>query len=379
MGAANELMPNVCRLARLCGGLIAVHNPGAGHADIATGLGVPVLARVTVPHFSALVHALESEGLRVLGLESIESELELNGASPPQWRAFCPSRGWTVYEAIRDWRERSFAAHKEDGAAFADLAARIAFGLAAAEERLRQTAVAYSAQLRGRQMRGELVSQAVFDDLHGLGVALAIHAAFYDFGAIRDAIAEFLARFVFKLGAAYRSWDMSKLVEALRSKSHGDGLADELLRITSSRSSPRGWLYMMSQYRNLFMHVAPLQFTRSTRFVVQEMQSFGALGQLPLLYHPLPADPEALKADRLARLRERGQRGGSLDMGQMPGRTSEPDALEYLGTTLLMLAEFAHMVAARAPYERMPIRLTDADLVGGVRIHRDGSPDSEAS
>lgn len=379
MGAANEQMPNVCRLARLCGGLIAVHNPGTNHADIATGLGVRVLARVTVPHFSAFVHALESQGLRVLGLEFIESERELNGAYPPRWRAFFPRHGWAVYEAIHDWRERSFSAHKKGDAAFADLAARIAFGLAAAEERLRQTALAYSAQLRGPQMRGELVSHAVFNDLHGLGVTLAIHAAFYDFGAIRDAIAEFLAHFVFKLGAAHRSWDMTKLVQALRSKSHGDGLADELLRITNSRSSPKGWLYMMSQYRNLFMHVAPLQFTRSTRFAVQEMQSFGALGQLPLLYHPLPADPGALKADRLARLQERGQRDGSPDMGQIPGRTCEPDALEYLGTTLLMLAGFAHMVAARAPYERMPIRLTDADLVGGIRIHRDGSPDIEAS
>lgn len=365
-------MPNVCRVARLGGGLIAIHNPCALHADIATGLGAPVLGQVDVPSFPAFVHALESQGLRVIGVEFIQSEFELKAVQPPEWRAFCPGRGWTVHEAISDWRERSYAASEGGDSEFADLAARIAFGLAAAQERVRQTALAYSAQLRGLQVQGRLTSRAEFEDLFGIEVTLAIHAAFYDFGAIRDAIAEFLAVYVFKLDTTDRSWDMATLAQKLRGKLASDHLTNQLLQITSSRSNPPGWLYVMGEYRNLFMHVAPVQYARSTPSAVQEMESFGSLGLLPVLYHPLPVDPASLKRGRLEQLKQRGQFGDDADIRHARNRAVEPDALEYLGDTLLMLADLSEQVSTHAPHQRMPIHLTDADIVGDIRIDRGG-------
>lgn len=369
MNIERAQMPNVCRVARLGGGLIAIHNPRALHADIATGLGAPVLGRLDIPSFPAFMHALESQGLRVLGVEFIQSEFELKAVQPPEWRAFCPGRGWTVHEAESNWRKRSFAASKAGDAEFADLAARIAFGLAAAQERVRQTALAYSAQLRGLQVRGRLTSRAEFEDLFGIEVTLSIHAAFYDFGAIRDAIAEFLAGHVFNLRNRGRSWDMTALVAELRKKPVDKPLAATLLQVASSRSKPPGWLYAMSQYRNLFMHVAPLQYTRRTRFALQEMRSFGSLGLLPVLYHPLPEDPVALKNSRVEQLKNRAQHDGGQDAEHAPSRLVEPDALDYLADTLLLLADFSELVSSHAPHQRTPIHLTDADIVGDVKIH----------
>lgn len=372
--SASHTFPNVCRHVRLNGGLCAIHNPGMRHADIVTGLGVPVLGCVEVPQFRALYHRLELLGFHVVGVEFIQSEDELNGAHPPEWLAFSSGRGWRVNDAITDWRERSFAAHRQGDASFVDLAARIAFGLAAAEERLRQTAVAYSSQLRGRQLLGALKHREIFDDLHGVKVTLAIHAAFYDFGAVRDALAEFLAGYVFKLSPGDRSWDMATLVKKLREKTIDDPVAVELLQITNSKSSTPGWLSTMSEYRNLFMHVAPVQFARSTSFAIQETRAYGPLGLFPVLYHPLPNDPAGLKSGRTKRPLRHSRGQSPTDEWLLPNRTHEPDALDYLSDSLMKLAELALSVATRAPYDRMAISLSEADIVGGVRIHRDGTP-----
>lgn len=355
-----EQEPYVSRLARLQGGLVAVHNAGTRVAYVSTGLHAPVLAEVEVPAYPALVRMLELHGFRVLGIEFYERAEQLNGTQPPDWRSFCPGMGWLVHDATSDWTERSTCAYQKGDRRFGRLAAQIAFGLRTADERLRQAALAYSAQLRGRQMQQDLQQFTVFQDLNSLPVTLAIHAMFYDLGSVRDTLAQFLARYVFQIeGPPPRqaTWDMAKLVERLRSRGHP---ADSewhklLLQATDKHSNPPGWLAQLAQYRNLFMHSAPLHFARRVKGAVQEMQTFGALGDLPLLYHPLPIhsrDEVEASADTL-RVR--------------PHRSSEPDALEYLSSTVLHVASLALAASAKAPYERMVLNLTEADIIGPVR------------
>jgi hypothetical protein len=309
------------------------------------------------------VRALENHGFRVLGVEFYEHAQQLNGVQPSNRRAFCPGMGWLVHDAISDWAERSTCAYQEGDRQFGTLAAHVAFGLRAAEERLRQAALSYSTQLRGRQLQQDLQRFAIFEDLNSLPVTLAIHAMFYDLASVRDTIAQFLVRYVFQIEEPPKrqaTWDMAKLAEELRSphRPANPEWRTILLHASDNRSSPPGWLAQLARYRNQFMHNAPVHFARRTKGAVQEMQAFGALGDLPLLYHPLPP------------LSDGESRTSTGEPCVRPRRSTEPDALEYLSTALLHLASLSLGASSKAPYERMVLNLTDADIIGPIRIIR---------
>lgn len=362
--------PAVARLCHLRGGLSALNNPGI-KTQLCAGVEGPVLAEFNLPSFSKLFAILASLGTPVIGCEFFLDQDEIQGLRPPSFRVFYPDRGWLAYDAWGKWREVAAAALKSDQMDVADCAARIAFELEAAEYRCRELCRAYSNQLRSLAIQRTLEEYKRFDDLNSGPVIHCIHAVFYELAVLRDYLAEFIARFALpaktKDGAPIRT--MAKLSRYLSANVVDDPLSTEILQITSQVESSPGWLAVLSAYRNLFAHVAPLQQAATRSFAVQTYAALRGGGRAPVIYHPLPADVLQLVRTRSDGLLFDTFMDWAKASAQLhPDPIKQPDALEYLQSAINHLADLALRLVSRSPVPPEPIHLTPDDIVGPVNI-----------
>lgn len=369
-GAVSPDTPVVSRLCYLGGGLCALNNAGS-KIVISPGLGGPVLAEFDNPAFGQLFATLTKLGALVVGCEFYLDAEEVRGLRPAEFRVFMMGQGWLVHDTWDKWSQVASASMRADKMEVADGAARIAFEMQAVNHRLLELCRAYSNQLRSLVELRELEDYKRFEDLNTGPVIHCVHALFYELAVLRDYLAEFMARFVFcvqgKKGRPIRT--MASLRSRLVAEPVEDPLCSEIIRSTTREAAEPGWLAILSAYRNLFTHVAPMELVALRSFTVQTYIPIKGDGRLPVLYHPLPAN-----ALELIRTRPNGfpfsrfADWATASAGHRPNRDEQPDALEYLHVATNRMAELAAKLIERSPVAPERLHLGPDDIIGPISV-----------
>jgi len=359
---------HVTRIVWLSGGLVAISQPGP-LVNIFAGVG----SRVLLSHFNLraypdLVGALRHFGYTVLGMTFITSADEASGLASPQFFAQSFEEVWRGKDAQQNWRRIAFHAGQKDMMLLSDVAARIASGLSSGQMRLQHLCHAYAVQLRSQVRTLPTKAHSRFKDTNSPAVYLAIHAMFWELAVLRDTLAEFAARFMFDIKGV---GTMRGLVGNLKRRDVSNALRGELLE--ASNEENRGWLALFSAYRNLFTHGAPLQDVVGVSFAILENEVLKDGVTVPTIYYPLPADAANLSRKRsVGPLHETFAELISSLSEKPPTKDVEPDALNYLAVTFDRLAGLAQKLLLSSPVAPDDIVLTEADIVGEIKIS-DGS------
>lgn len=364
-------IPPVIRICHLAGGLSALNNPGP-RVQLSAGIDSPILAEFEVALFPQLFGILSGGGVVVVGCEFITDIDQIHGLRPPDFRIFDTTSGWMTNSARQRWSQIASESLSVDRMELANCAARISFELDAVEHRCCELSHAYSNQLRSISIHGDLEEYKRFADLNSGPVMHGIHAMFYELAVLRDYLAEFIACHVLEIrtqkGAPIRT--MTKLSEHFTSHPTPDPLCQEIREITERQESTPGWLAVLSAYRNLFAHVAPLEHLATRNFAVQTYRD-SRWGRLPILYHPLPANVIQLKQTRSNRFPfDTFKEWAHASANNRPEPKDQPDALEYLHATTNRLANLALRLVSRSPVPPKEMHITSADIIGSITIRK---------
>lgn len=332
--------------------------------QIQAGINGPVLYEFQLQTYTSLIHMLAQKGFSAIGVTFIQDEDELKGIRPPEFRAWVGwQRSWRVWDSRQQWRQIAHAASQKNEMVLMDVASRIASELMYSEMRLLNLSEAYSTQLGGRAQQGVLKEFERFEDLNSPPIYLAIHALFWELAVLRDNLAEFAAKFLFGFD---RISTFRGLLKSLpQSKCQSDDLAIELL----TAGSDAGWLARFTAYRNLFTHSAPMEQAAGIAFAVLDQISIADGRSAPQLYYALPSNIEELAKRRSGgALYENFDELIAASVGRKPMRETEPDALCYLHASLCQMTILAEQLIQRSPVAPEMIHLTDADIIGSIKI-----------
>jgi hypothetical protein len=350
--------PAVLRLVWLSGGLVAISPPASPLVEVKAGDGGRDLFKLEIPSFAALYEALKARGLPVIGATFYQTQEELAGLLPPDFRAGAAGGDWRAWDGYQKWRQVVFGASQSENLRLMEVASRIAFGLQYSEMRLLDLATAYSKQLRGRLHKEEVKDYQGFKDANSGKVYRAIHALFWEMAVLRDACAEFFARFCLSCDGVTAQ---SSLCKWLKKNPSSDPLAQEIQRISDKDQA--GWLARFGSYRDCFTHSAPLEQAAGLAMAIQDLRVLSDGTSIPQIYYALPAD-----IDDLTRSRSKGQLFNSVEelakaVRRRHDRAREPDALEYLHGCLDQMTGLASKLIARSPVEPRMLHFTEKDII----------------
>ena len=354
----------VLRLVWIAGGVVAVNEPGPD-VQITAGMAGRSLSRLSINTYGDLFAALMARGFPTLGAIFVVSPDKLQGLQRPDFRAISPTKQWLVWDVQQRWRQIAFAAGKSNHMPLMDVASSIASGLRYSQMRLHDLATAYGVQLRGRLHESEAKDYQAFKDTNSFEVYKAIHAFFWEMAVLSDTLAEFAAAFCFSRAGVRK---MGSLLRSLHKDHVSDPLADEILRATDQAT--RGWLATFINYRNFFTHVAPMEQAVNIAFAVQDVRILPDGTSIPQIYYPLPQDASKVNSKRSQGILFNSLEELSAASCARHDRTSEPDALDYLHSSLNQLAELSAAMASRSPVVPQPITLGPDDLIGPVHVTR---------
>lgn len=343
---------------------MAVSGPGPD-VEVLAGTDGPTLRKFEIKNYNTLFSTVANTVCSVLGCEFYETDDEVKGLYPAQFHVFQLNKGWTVFNVSQKWSEISHSAMRSNIMALGDCAARIRYEMKAIEHRTFELCVSYARQLRTRALKGEMQKSQRFSDLNSAVVVNAIHALFYELCVLRDYLAEFIAAHIFKIvdpkGNAIRK--MNTLQKTLKGLQSQDPLGLEILSITHKDPLSPGWLAVLSAYRDMFAHVAPLEHVSIRGFAVQEQHSLPDGQVVPLIYYPLPKNIfELSKARSQGVLFKRFDEWVEETSQHQPVRTNEPDALDYLHKCVNSMALLAEQVMLRSPISPTPITITPIQI-----------------
>lgn len=145
--------------------------------------------------------------------------------------------------------------------------------------------------------------------------------------------------------------------------------------LEAGSEAPPGWLTIFSEYRNLFTHSAPMGQVANVAFAQLAQVSLPDGRKIPEISYPLPSD-----VIEIARRRDAGWRhknfeefiSDSIHRNQNLHRETELDALLYLHAVFEKMVVIAERLIMRSPLEPEMIHLTEKDIVGEVKMYRNG-------
>ena len=226
---------NVSRVVHLQGGIRAISNPG-NEVVIIPGPDNKPNKKFNISRYPELIRNLEKQGLKVVGIDFYETEKQLKGHSPPNWRSVYanPSKNYPAWEAEDIWSCLANAGFEKGNIEFADIC------------------------------------------------------------TLRDYIAEFIASYI--LHKYFPNSNIRiKTMSGLRKKilpiaSKDTVFAKELYDITDENSNDP-WLIRLGAYRNLVVHFVPLIDATHRGFLVQKILRSKIAENYPSIFFPIPPNP----------------------------------------------------------------------------------------
>ncbi len=349
--------PNVIRILHLLGGLRAINNPGASVAVVpTTTLRPPASFQIATYH--DLFDNAARQGLSVIGCDFLSDPEEVSGLSDPDWRprtALVEKMEWPAFEVQQLSARIGHAAAQDNNMSVFEKARHVATQLRICNWRLRDLSEAYHRHLAATCQAGAFKAGQGQDGRHSQHVFISAHAMFSELASLRDHLATFAAREIFQLSDGnVDNWD--RLLRDKGFERSEEPLAIFLRAAASSLSD-------FGEYRNLFVHNAPLS-DASGRAFVRHQNLTTPMGDLPTATLPLPRKPRELRS----RLRT-GKALESFDawIEIARGPRDGPETLEFCHSTLANLVHLAYTIAASSPVAPRTARITAADTIGGIQ------------
>jgi hypothetical protein len=189
---------------------------------------------------------------------------------------------------------------------------------------------------------------------------------FAELASLRDHLAMFAARGVLGIvGQKIDSWP--RLIEDKTFKSSAHPLADYLRK-------QGHWLDLFGEYRNLFVHNAPMGAAQGVAMVEHSVLQLAGGKEAPSVSLALPNDPAALR-DRLRSETALHSFEHWLEIAKEPN--SGPDALKYCYETLAEMVRLAHEVSLYSPVPPVVPVIDASDVIGEIQIKRELIPPLE--
>jgi len=366
MGISTEHWPRLSRSARLEGGIEALCAAGSPRVDLMLGQNQPS-AFFEISEYAHFFGSFDAAGLRMIGVEFVDSLDELNGTYPPTWRAWGQKEGWIAWEARQN---ASSAAHNlldADLMNERDICLRVADQLRISEYRLANLWRAYAKVLRSVRVKNSEEIGCQFSNGWLDLVALEVHSLFHDLGSLRDYIVELISVGVLHHQFSGRWRSAGKFVEKYKQFQGSSELADELFH--ECTVDDLGSLKQLGDYRDLITHSAPIQCSDSLfNAHLIEIEAFGA--SLPAINVYLPQEVVEIRRRRAKGLfpRSKAEWGEELKANWGSKGAREYDCLRYAHTISMKMAKIVDRAIDQAGYDVSISVIRDSDLAGPIKV-----------
>lgn len=344
------------RIVHLLGGLRAV-DARHGQVRIQVSLDKRIAQFAATPYPNLYV-ALTSLGLHPIGVEFVQGG-SYTGMVPQDWQCISPATGFRTLAEQRAWQDVRTAAYTDKNAALADFASRAKSYLMLLPIRVFQLSDAYNRMLR---LAGSLKPEQLFDNVWQPHLDAAIHAYLADAASFRDLIAEGVWRYLLGGDASVKT--LASLLK--RAKDNPNPLAQEII----AAGKPGGWLKIFTDLRNDVIHVAPVGRSQALHFCQAREVRCGS-GKIISLHYPLLAndgsiyrvDEASLDFNDEGRARKRIDAFRSYCLDSI-------DGLTYAWEVTARFVELLSSLRNYATFRQEGVTITDADIIGDVKIIR---------
>ena len=364
---------NVSRVVHLQGGIRAISNPG-NEVVIIPGPDNKPNKKFNISRYPELIRNLEKQGLKVVGIDFYETEKQLKGHSPPNWRSVYanPSKNYPAWEAEDIWSCLANAGFENGNIEFADICRRITFEIRATNWRLRELSEAYNTELTALCEMKKFNEGTKFESRNSFFISLSTHALLVEICTLRDYIAEFIASYI--LHKYFPNSNIRiKTMSGLRKKilpiaSKDTVFAKELYDITDENSNDP-WLIRLGAYRNLVVHFVPLIDATHRGFLVQKILRSKIAENYPSIFFPIPPNPI-----KIENLRTKGLAFSTVDewlkasVNYDCDKDAAPDALDYCSEVVGRMMLLANCVAKISPISPKRHELTQKDIIGPIKF-----------
>lgn len=322
--------------------------------------------------YTAVYKLLDGLGFKIIGVDFYSDVEEIQGAAPPDWRAFHPTKttGWVCAEQADQWSFIAHAALVGGNGLLWDVASRISHQLRACGWRLRQLSESYREQLYATVRTGRFEDGRRFKDRFTWLGYLAIQSFLVDACVLRDYFAEYRALLLTQAGEftfPVKVTSMSTLKKKYLDKASLKLPVDKSLSSATSPAStnrPAGWLFELGSYRNLVVHVAPLDNAGHKLFALCESVSLVENTSVPSIKLPIPSDPELLTRRRqVGEYLDDPEQSYARFVSMISETASARDGLCYTHSILERLGTLAVALLAISPYKPDIPAITDKDII----------------
>lgn len=328
--------------------------------------------RVTLREYRALYARLKQLDVAPIGFDFVSNALEAKALVPPNWRPFLPwtrTNVWPCNDEADRWANISHAGWKAKNPLW-EIARRVSHQLRVCAWRLRQVSESYRETLHARTAEKDFqLNQRFADGFTWLGY-LSLQSFLVDACVLRDYLAEFYASYACPdadLGNKSVT-SMSGLKRRVLDKLSTTNQATQSLK---DATADGGWLFMLGAYRDLVVHCVPLARAETTLRAFCTELPVGKTARLPAVSLPLPADPSAIAKSRAAGTHV-SQLEDELTHFAEASRADAPktDGLVYAYICLDKLTRLAHELAGYSPLAPEIPTITQADMVGELKIRQ---------
>jgi len=143
-----------------------------------------------------------------------------------------------------------------------------------------------------------------------------------------------------------------------------NALLRQIAAAAEEGNSAETWLHLLSEYRNLITHNAPLSEANGSIMVRHTYRGAGTVGNMPAVSLPLPNSPATIRR-RFAQPSAFETFDEWLKATQDFLAEDAKDALDFSHLALFRLSEFARDAVSLSPVAPTPILITDKDVIRG--------------
>ncbi len=326
--------------------------------------------KMEIGTYAEVYKKLESLGLKIYGVDFYYHVIHMSGGAPAEWRPYNRSTegGWLIELTVQTWRDIAHAAFKKQDGFLWDMSSRIAYQLRTAAWRLREISEAYHNQVNGIIQRSAFKDGNQIMDGFTEFVNMALQGFLVDICILRDYLAEFIA-IVFKVNDSgkNRITMMSQLIEPLKKFSVSEPVIQQLKEATGTG----GWIKVMSSYRNLIVHSAPLAIAQEKVLAKCTELKIEGKESIPSVLYFLPKDPEII-------CKSRSQGSHFIDFSNMiekfapSGEEQKPtlDGMDYAHSVLEKMGKLARDLARKSPITAEPMVFDKSNIIGKIKFNK---------
>jgi hypothetical protein len=355
--------PPVARNLHLLGGLRAINNPGPIVEIVPTTPGGKGVGYKFANH-GDLIAVVRDRGLKVIGCDFYTDPDQVQELRELDWRPLMPQMTnfqWPATDVRDMWRHIGHEAARRDSMSVFEKARHISMQLDLCVWRLRDLSEAYYKHLKAACFSGKFKPTRGTAGQFTQFIFFSAHAMFAELASLRDHLAMFAAREILGI-SGYDNWPRLELDNAFKNSSHP-------LAVSLRRESQ--WLELFNEYRNLFVHNAPMGTAQGVAMVEHSTLDIPPDRQLPTVSLALPSDPAALRRRLRSEIALRSYEHW-VEIAQAPN--SGPDALAYCHQTLTQMVHLAHEVAKHSPVPPVIPVIAASDTLDGIEVTRELVP-----